>query len=330
MLLEESVKVRNKFVKDKNLSIPILESPYFEHYINRLDVTFEYSTFLYVLSELGEDKFLFLRKEITDAAIEYIKSRTQYEDFQDHIPNVVKSDIPNINLYHPENHGKSFISIDMKNANFQIMKRYAKILNFECYKDFIAYIISSLDSKVAKNETIIDYFTNSKTLRQYIFGNCNPKKQQQIQKNIINKVANDLLEKDCLVYKLSSDELIVTDDYVNPYTYGYEFTCTGFYLYKFVEDRDIYVKQMPTGVSLVGCPKYLYPQYYAILNDHEIEEMDLYFYQDRNIARFEDVDFALKSYVEKMKIYDDESNKAYKFWRPIRRNIWKRKEKYNQ
>jgi hypothetical protein len=278
-----------------------------------------------ILSFISEDEFLNLRSSIVNYAIEEIKNSEKFEEFKksDFSHDLIYN-LPTTKLYYPENHKKGFVSLDMKNANFQILSKYADIIPDNSYYDFIKYIALKLhaDTHIPYNldfSLLMDYFENAKSMRQYIFGNCNPKKQQQAQNYIINNIGKTIQDKlGVPVYKLSSDELIIAEENAEDMdctaeidAYPFDFEMQPFVLHKVVDGRDIYVREnigldaVTESYDIVGCPKYLYPQYYASLFDDVILPSDLYFCQDKNIARFNTIDYPLQNNFRYLNIDDN-------------------------
>lgn len=100
--------------------------------------------------------------------------------------------------------GKRFVSVDMKNANFQALK-YAGVIDDMSYRDFIAQFASG---------EVADYISESKYTRQVIFGKLNPKRQIAVEKYLMSKILNDYFLKD---YAIADDFKLVyfgSDEFV--------------------------------------------------------------------------------------------------------------------
>ena len=82
-------------------------------------------------------------------------------------------------IYNMQNVGKRFISIDMRNANFQTLQKCGVIMQ-ETYRDFLAQFCSGF---------MLDYISESKYSRQVIFGKLNPARTITVEKNLMKSLA---------------------------------------------------------------------------------------------------------------------------------------------
>ena len=154
---------------------------------------------------IGSRRSFNLRYEISDNIIKTIKDTAAYKELgaadmdRFMVPN---KGYPTKDVFKLENVGKCFLSIDFKKANFQALKHFfpGVVLNCNSYQDLIELF------------TNLDYFKNSKHLRQIIFGNLNPKRQARIQRFIIQQILDWAIgeeiceEKD--VRMVSNDEVV--------------------------------------------------------------------------------------------------------------------------
>lgn len=165
------------FIKLFDLNIPNIE--HFDYYIEQLSKTKRYSNIyslidMYIDAEnLIGDPYEF-RKTKSNEIIEFIKSSNAYNEMC-YDKNLY--DYP-VNKSIQYSEGVKYLSFDIKSANWVSLKRYdpSHINELgEKYTDFL------------KRFDIPDVFINSKYLRQYIFGNTNPKKSIKVQRNIIQE-----------------------------------------------------------------------------------------------------------------------------------------------
>lgn len=122
-----------------------------------------------------------------------------------------KINVPKSNIFNETNHGKMFISVDMKQANFHALKKVNPDIVFgaNTYEEFL--------EKGADIQS--PYIKNSKYFREVIFGQLNPSRHITVEKyytammfnNIINsKEVQDIypfLTEGNAVF-LSNDEII--------------------------------------------------------------------------------------------------------------------------
>jgi hypothetical protein len=198
-----SNNLRKRFVKDYRLPIVVMESPYFEYFIQLYDhlaAQEKYNKLVLLVERLGgEEAFFKESKRIIEAMTNYIKGQPKYEQFNsenlDSLTNglLKKIQIPDQDIYIPQNDAKFMISVDLQKANFQCLKNYG-IIEFDIYADFIGQYSAD------------EYFQDSKQIRQVVFGQVNPKRQQILQRSMIAQAVQQLSE-----YKLISgtpDEVI--------------------------------------------------------------------------------------------------------------------------
>ena len=191
MFYIEDTELRKRFLKDNNIPIKIVISPYFEE---RLELFNRYykaddaiEEFHKIYSTIGNrEKYFELYNKVKDDIITYLNSSpemiffSQKEDMNKF--SVKHKNLPKNSIYKPTNDGKTFISLDMKSANFTALKHYnpSIVKNKETYSDFV------------KEFTDIDYFAKSKYIRQVVFGNINPARQITYEKYLMDLVLTEL------------------------------------------------------------------------------------------------------------------------------------------
>lgn len=167
------------FIKLFDLNIPSIDD--FDYYIHQLSKTpkFENIYQLIDMYEKIEDDIIDIngfKMDKSKEVIDFIKSTVAYTDMcYDH--NLL--DLPtNKSFQYEEN--KIYLSVDIISANWNSIKKYDYHNELgESYKD----LLSKFDMPII--------FSESKYLRQFIFGNVNPKKQQKVQRNIIQNIIRD-------------------------------------------------------------------------------------------------------------------------------------------
>lgn len=222
MRLENNLK--NRFVKDYNLPIKVVREvkvqgkciDSFYYFIEKLDPYYKtteklrlFQNFLNKCHHDGED-FFHKTNEIIKKAQENIHNKALFNEFKncDLKEKLIKT--PNYNLNKSkylliENDGETFVSIDLKQANFQSIRYYSPSL-VNNKSDFKDYILEFTDDP---------YILESKKIRQIIFGDkiMNPKRQQQIQRSIINNVIHNLIVDGYILedtkMEVTSDEIVL-------------------------------------------------------------------------------------------------------------------------
>ncbi len=157
------------------------------------------------------------------------------------------------------------------------------VMNADTYEDMIGQV------------TDYDYFKKSKYLRQVIFGNLMPKRQQKIQKYVISEYIELFNEK----FDITDIKASPPDEFVFEYVDGmnfddieidkfckYPFTIEKFTL-QCVENRPFFVKEYDNGkIEFKGVPSYLFMQVYKKYLDEPINYYDRLFYYEGYMATF--------------------------------------------
>lgn len=209
-MIKLSNTIKKRFCKDFALPIGIFDNEYFEYFMQEYDSLLNTSIKKYMLYDAlltlgGEEGFMQEFNRIKEAIINDISSKEVYKDIQcghKELPQIQsKYKHPGQNIYSRQFDGREFISIDIRKANF--------------------YAMSAIDSSLVNGATTwseflskytsLKYYHESKQLRQVIFGNLMPKKQQQIQKGICNMIADSIKDMDNTleIAIVSTDEILI-------------------------------------------------------------------------------------------------------------------------
>lgn len=211
----KSIGLKKRFCKDCNLPINLYDEPYFTQRLQILDIQFgcvkKFDDFCAELENYENEQSYFEYYNIVkDSVINMIKDNPEYirflnDEFAD--VKIIKRTITvgNNNLYVEDNDGKTFVSIDMKKANFTALRHYAPAMfkNKETWEEYIGAFTNSKHIK------------NSKYIRQVILGACNPKRQVAYEYylmailylHIINTLGDEVN-----VFSLGTDEIIISVD----------------------------------------------------------------------------------------------------------------------
>lgn len=206
-----------RFISDYKLPIPLLDSEHFFYHIGIYEKDFRSSTKYNRLVRLIEDKYVgnpeaFLKDyyDIRENIIQTVTNSEAFQKFNNMDMNKFAiTERPNIssnNIYNQDNIGHFFISVDLKKANFQVLRNIDKNIVFgaDTYEDFIG------------NFTELEYVKESKYTREVIFGKMNPKRHITAEKYFITKIykllVNALPELEDRAISLSNDEIIFKFD----------------------------------------------------------------------------------------------------------------------
>jgi hypothetical protein len=190
------MKNNKDFTKLFDLNIPVRD--HFDYYIDQLSKTEKYKNIQELVSLFEEadkdiDNFLEYKVKKTNEIIDFIKSTNAYVEFC-YDNNLL--DLPTNNSY-KYNDDCKYLSIDIRSANWTSIKKYDQLNELgDSYVDLL------------NKFNLPKIFLHSKYLRQFIFGNINAKKQQKIQRNIIQEVVR-MLDDNYNIECVKNDEVII-------------------------------------------------------------------------------------------------------------------------
>lgn len=307
---------RRRFVKDFNLPINLVDSPYFEYYADRYDF-FPKKDMENVISKIDNEfggsieRWLEFYSKIRDRIITTIESSDAFKEFNN--ANMKEWVTPSfnvgdLNIYNNSNTGKSFISIDLKKANFQALRKFNPeiVMNCDTYDDFIEYFHGD------------EYFKKSKYTRQVIFGKLNPKRTITFEKYLIGTIFSNennhlfkYLYENTKLITVKSDEIVFMID--NPEMVeklnktflqslkdeikknnDLDVTVEAFHLSRIICENhngntvDGYIREfyLDGTTDLKNISSIFFPQVYAFSKGLDITDMDLYFRAEDQTAKF--------------------------------------------
>lgn len=312
---EITQELRKRFCKDTGAPINIYEEPYFTSRLELLDPLFntfaEWEIYVYILKMFkNEQEYFEYYNKVKNELINNIKSKEGYKRFceEDMYKFAIKHSglLSKKDIYHQENDGKTFISIDMIQANFNALRYYDPDI-FACntWKDF-----------VYRTATDIYHIANSKYIRQIVLGNCNCKRQVDLEKYIMDYVlglaAYHVFGLGEVVF-FSNDEIIIKVDseenMEEKYSRVYDFIkmlsiiplrTELFTLHK-IDGANGYVKECHIKndnkrgieereiISIKCVDAQMYPFVVRKLLGQEIQEEDKVFYKDGLLCKYIDV-----------------------------------------
>ena len=208
-------KLKERFCKDCNIPIHIFQEPYFTDRLKLYDNFYgtleKWDIFVKELEKYHcEQDYFEEYNNIKDCAILNIKNSEAYKRFNDEDMNLYYINhkyLPSQDIYHPDNDGKTFISIDMRKANFSSLQHYDSDMfaGAPTWEDFIGLF--------TENKHII----SSKYIRQVILGNCNPRRhityEKYLMDGVVDFVTTFFMPLNKIVF-FSNDEIVfeITDD----------------------------------------------------------------------------------------------------------------------
>ena len=208
------IGLKKRFVSDLNLPIQVLHEPFFTDRIIQLEKTHKsltkWKNLIYIITykyESNPNLFLDYYYKVREDIIQHFLSNSKYIEFNTSKDIMQRYEIknkqyPKKNIYAEDCVGKQYLSIDLKKANFQALRYVNKDIVDKCdsYEEFMSKF------------TDLEYIHNSKYTRQVIFGKLNPSRQINVEKYIMSKIDDIIIENDILkeskIVCLNSDELI--------------------------------------------------------------------------------------------------------------------------
>ena len=209
MIKDVTLKAKERFCKDCNIPLKIFNEPYFTERLKLYDRFYstlsKWDLFVKELKKYHNEQDYFEEyNQVKDAVILNIKNSEGYQRFNQEDMNkfrIINHDLPNKDIYKQSNAGKTFISIDMKKANFSSLQHYDSTIfaSVSTWEDFIG---------LYTNNT---HIINSKYIRQVILGNCNPKRhityEKYLMDMILTGIINEYISKERIVF-FSNDEIV--------------------------------------------------------------------------------------------------------------------------
>ena len=272
------------FCKLMDISVP--EYEHFDYYINQFSKLEKWKNIkdLIKIYEEAEEKYGDLyefRLKKSNEIINYLKSTRAYNELQD---DNLLPDLPTTkNFEYSED--KKYISIDIKKANWAALKKYDP--------EFAPELGDSYEDFIAKFD-VPEIFNHSKQLRQYIFGNINPKRQGKAQRVITQSILNKYNHLNLDIACIKNDEVIYSFESFDQIeeiltSVDKEIFKIKLFTVKRVQDFRINTFLSESGEKLykemVGCNG---NQFFMNLKNYIFEEpldiRDLYFRMDGSLA----------------------------------------------
>lgn len=226
--------LKKRFCKNYNIPIQIYEEPYWssriELFDNLFDTKAKLAEFEKDLSTYRDEQDYFEQDNIfLEEIIDDIRESEGFQFFnstdnKDILPNNIDDIIRTMNyrkndIYIEPCKNKTFISIDLKRANFQSLKYFCKQYNKEIFqgKETWEEYISIFTQEKTK--------INSKHLRQVIFGALNPSRVTNYEKKLMTMLLMKILEEfpefKEKIASLNTDEIVIEIDKYNPNTWEF-------------------------------------------------------------------------------------------------------------
>jgi hypothetical protein len=297
--MPESNAILLRFLDDYKIPIQIVQNPYFEYFLDLYDsylgTKVKYSLFQETVRLLGgEQEFYKYASDLVHKVVDHVKSKQEYcggtfGELTVLLSQITRKSVGNQSMYSVDNNDKHYVSVDLKNANFQSLKRANNKLvdSKDTYSAFIQQF------------TCFEYFCESKHIRQVIFGNLNPARQQNIQRILLGTVLDCFKEyhwiDETKICQISSDEFVFESNDSLPHTGIVEsvvrkYTGVDTRVRKFrlgvILDKYFVKEYEDNGYEIRGVPAYYFAQVFKAYNKMKLHDNDLLFYMDGHLAKF--------------------------------------------
>lgn len=278
---------------DKFSGVPIPVTTHYEHYI---DVTNKYfnskkwfGLFCDAINKhknFGQfEQYLY---DIKNKIITQIKNHDKFGEYLKFSNKKIMT--KSKHYYDSSNNNKKFISIDIKSANFTLLRYY--------FPEVVDNCISWFD--YIKKYTDCEFIINSKHFREIIFGSLGAtQKVGQLGPSLLNSVLELIKQnfslQDSDIYSLSGDELILYGldidqeklrDLVNqnfPEIFRVEF-----FTLKQLGNKNFYVKEHDNGkIEFKCCPLKFIMHCIKFYEKKECDTLDLKFINENIVATYD-------------------------------------------
>lgn len=200
-----------RFISDENLPIQLIRrEDYFNYVLDLFENMFssktkwtEWCNIIDTKYNGNPEAYLADFYNIREQVIQDTKNKPEYIEFNNCDMNGYSvPDIKNIStsdIYKGNNSGKCYLSLDLKKANYQALKKVG-VMTEPTYVDWL------------KNWTQLPHLLSSKYLRVVIFGQLNPKRQITVEKFITAQIYRHIVNNNLLdvanIVSFRNDELI--------------------------------------------------------------------------------------------------------------------------
>lgn len=282
------------------MPITIFDNPYFSERLRILNPFHKcinsFDVFCNDLIAINSEKEYFeYYNSVKERIIQDIRNQPSFQSF---VNKLIEKDSCNRfqkqNLFSDNNHGKTFVSIDLKQANFTILHMYDPEIFNGCntWYDYIS------------GYTDFEHIRTSKYIRQVVLGACNPGRQIHFEEIVMKDLAQKLIDRfpTINIYSVNVDEILVEIDHGSD-----QVTISGIHDFidkSFLSEKvkvDSFILRKLNGIEgyvkvRIGDPDKevefkcingeIYHQLLLHYMDMPISENDLVFYHDGKLAKF--------------------------------------------
>lgn len=200
-------KLFKRFIDDYKLPIQDIEDlDYIDYVVGIIDKKEEWEEFINRVKERFGDnveKYFEYYAEVKESFLNSVKKSPEFMQFNQMDMNRFKIERPNVSksIYTKDNNNKYFLSIDLKQANFQALKYCGLFKDCDLWQDLIS------------DFTDFPELIKSKYLRSVLFGQLNPSRHITVESYLINNLRPYLSNQGLNnLVMMASDELVYEID----------------------------------------------------------------------------------------------------------------------
>ena len=196
--------IKDKFGFCKLIDINVPDFEHFDYYIEQLSKLERWKNIYHLIALFKEaedsiDDLFQFRIDKSNELINFLKSTRAFTELND--DNLIPSLPVTNNFQYSED--KLYLSCDIMMANWTVLKKYDP--------DFLNELGDTYAGLLKRFE-FPDIFLYSKQLRQFIFGNLNPKRQTRAQRVIVQEVIDKFNHLGVKIASIKNDEVIFEFD----------------------------------------------------------------------------------------------------------------------
>lgn len=192
--------LNKRFTKDVRVPIGVFKEPYFSHRLRLFETLYpglneKYDAFVetvksYDTTGQGNGQpYMEHYNMVKDSIINAIKNsdgynRLQTEDMNKYAVRPEFRNLPTKSIFKNDNNEHQFLSIDLRQANYQALKRYDSNIfnNTSSWEDFVGQF------------TDCKHIISSKYIREATMGNCNPKRHISLEQSMMCDILQRLID----------------------------------------------------------------------------------------------------------------------------------------
>lgn len=298
-------ELARSLIKDYDLPIQFYDEPYFSYFVELMDPYYQIKDKIKLmevdLASMTISEFSSQYRKVSEVAIAVLKENPAFKKFNEDTLSLTpppQGFAQSQKLYTSNHKDQLICSVDLVKANFSVLLAHDAAM-FDYAKTYEEWMSRFTSSK---------YLQGSKKIRQVIFGNLNPKRQQTVQRHYMSWVKHYLMQsglQESQILLASSDELVfmvqdpaaLEQKVKEAFSQAETSALSNFYrlntfkLTKLHETYEYFVKEYtnPAGkIEFKNIPQNYLPQAIRHYRKEAVTELDRKFIVDGLMATFDE------------------------------------------